>query len=263
MLGPLLFLIYINDLTDNISSNIKLFADDSSLFIKVTDIEKCQKLLSDDLDTITLWAHQWKMQFNPDITKQAIEVVFSCKYKKAEHPPLSFNGIPVARKDDTKHLGITLDSKLSFRKHISEELEKAKKGLSLLKFLSKYLTREKLDLTYKMHVRPYLEYGDVIFHNCSQDLMSMIESIQYKAGLLVSGCWQGTNRVKLYNELGWESLSDRRLFHRLSLYRKIKANEAPGYLNPYVLHSLPVGTERYKRYFSPHVSLNGNLWILL
>ena len=80
---------------------------------------------------------------------------------------MSFNGIPVARKDDTKYLGITLDSKLNFRKHISEELEKAKKGLSLLKFLSKYLTREKLDLTYKMHVRPYLDYGDVIFHNCS------------------------------------------------------------------------------------------------
>ena len=76
-----------------------------------------------------------------------------------------------------------------------------------------------------MHVRPYLDYGDVIFHNCSHNLMSMIESIQYKAGCLVSVCWQGTNRVKLYNELGWESLSDRRLFHRLSLYRKIITSE--------------------------------------
>ena len=90
----------------------------------------------------------------------------------------------MARNDETKHLGIILDSKLNFRNHISEELKKAKKGLSLLKFLSKYLTRDKLDLTYKMHVRPYLEYGDVLFHNCSQDLMSMIESIQYQAGLL-------------------------------------------------------------------------------
>ena len=195
--------------------------------------------------------HQWKMQFNPDITKQAIEVVFSCKYKKAEHPPLLFNNIPVARKDETKHLGIILDSKLNFRKHISEELVKAKKGLSLLKFLSKYLTREKLDLTYKMHVRPYLEYGDVLFHNCSQDLMSMIESIQYQAGLLVSGCWQGTNRVTLYKELGWESLDDRRLLHRLTLYFKIKTNVAPIYLNQYVLFSSPVGTDRYKRFFFP------------
>ena len=109
VLGPLLFLIYINDLTDNISSNIKLFADDSSLFIKVTDIETSQRLLSNDVNLITLWAHQCKMQFYTDITKQGIEVVFSCKYKKAEHPRLLFNDIPVARKDETKHLGIILD----------------------------------------------------------------------------------------------------------------------------------------------------------
>ena len=90
VLGPLFFLIYINDLTNNISANIKLFADDSSLFIKVRDVDTAQKLLSQDLDKITLWAHQWKMQFNPDITKQAIEVIFSSKYKKLSHPPLSF-----------------------------------------------------------------------------------------------------------------------------------------------------------------------------
>ena len=86
VLGPLLFLIYINDLTDNISANIKLFADDSSLFLKVINIESAQALLSTDLEKITMWAIQWKMQFNPDITKQAIEVIFSSKYKKEVHP---------------------------------------------------------------------------------------------------------------------------------------------------------------------------------
>ena len=88
VLGPLLFLIYINDLADNIKSSIKLFADDSSLFIKVKDIEEAQLLLTSDLDKISTWAYQWKMQFNPDITKQAIEVIFSTKYKKDNHPPL-------------------------------------------------------------------------------------------------------------------------------------------------------------------------------
>ena len=252
VLGPLLFLVYINDLTDGISSNIKLFADDSSLFIKVRDIDTAQRLLSTDLETITSWAHQWKMQFNPDITKQAIEVIFSSKYKKVEHPPLFFNEIPVAREDSTKHLGIILDSKLNFRKHILEALDKAKNGLSLMKFLAKYLNRNCLELTYKMHVRPYLEYGDVLFHECSRDLMSLLESIQYQAGLITSGCWQGTNRGKLYKELGWESLADRRKLHRLSLYFKIKTNEAPEYLNQYVLRSLPQGTDRYNRTFFPY-----------
>ena len=137
------------------------------------------------------------MQFNPDITKQAIEVIFSTKYKKGNHPPLFFGGIPVARNDSTKHLGFHLDEKLSFKKHISEAIIKAKRGVSLLKFLSRYLNRSKLDLAFKMHVRPHLEYGDIIFHERSSELMKLLESVQYQAGLIVSGCWQGTSRNNL------------------------------------------------------------------
>ena len=72
VLGPLLFLIYINDLTDNITSNMKLFADDSSLFARVKHVNLIHDQLVGDLNIITNWANQWKMQFNPDITKQAI-----------------------------------------------------------------------------------------------------------------------------------------------------------------------------------------------
>ena len=102
------------------------------------------------------------MVFNPDITKQAIEVIFSVKKKKPIHPDLNFNGIPVAREDSTKHLGVRLDSKLNFSKHITEAVRKATKGLSLLKYLSKYVPRKVLDLSYKLYVRPHLDYGDVM-----------------------------------------------------------------------------------------------------
>ena len=142
VLGPLLFLIYINDLTNGISSNIKLFADDASLFIKVTDIEAAQETLVGDLSKITAWANQWKMKFNPDISKQAVEIVFSNKYKKPNHPPISFGGIPVARAESTKHIGLILDQRLSFKEHILESIEKAKQGLSLMKFLSKFVNRK-------------------------------------------------------------------------------------------------------------------------
>ena len=140
VLGPLLFLIYINDLTDNINSKMKLFADDSSLFVRVNNVNMTHEQLVGDLRTINNWANQWKMEFNPDITKQAIEVIFSSKYKKESHPPLDFNGIPVSRETSTKHLGIILDDRLTFRKHILEAITKAKKGLALMKFLSKYVT---------------------------------------------------------------------------------------------------------------------------
>ena len=70
--------------------------------------------------------------------------------------PLSFNDIAVARNKSTKHLGIILDEKLNFREHILESIEKAKKGLSLMKYLSSFVNRKTLVLTYSMHVRPIL-----------------------------------------------------------------------------------------------------------
>ena len=256
ILGPLLFLIYINDLTDNIISNIKLYADDSSLFARVRDVNTTHDQLMTDLDSITKWANDWKMKFNPEISKQAIEVIFSAKYKKASHPLLDFNGIPVARESSTKHLGITLDERLTFRKHIKEAISKAKKGLALMKFLSKYLTPKVLDQTFKMYVRPHLDYGDVIFHNQLVDMMDSLESIQYQAGLIVSNCWKGTNKDKLYKQLGWESLAQRRIFRRFSLFYKILNYETPSYLKNHI-HPLPSRrTQRFERSFFPFCQLN-------
>ena len=86
ILGPLLFLIYINDLPNDLSSYCKLFADDTSLFSVVNNIHTSATTLSQDLNAITDWAFQWKITFNPDLSKQAQEVIFSRKIKKLLHP---------------------------------------------------------------------------------------------------------------------------------------------------------------------------------
>ena len=77
VLGPLFFLVYINDLVDDLSSDAKLFADDTSLFTIVYDENIAAEQLNNDLKIISEWAYQWKMQFNPDKTKQAVQVIFS------------------------------------------------------------------------------------------------------------------------------------------------------------------------------------------
>ena len=87
-----------------------------------------------------------------------------------------------------------LDSRLNFSKHIKEQVLKAMKGVSLLKFLSKYVNWNVLYTFYKMYVRLHLDYGDVILHNQRMDLMNLIERAQHKASLIVSGCWQGASR---------------------------------------------------------------------
>jgi hypothetical protein len=140
------------------------------------------------------------------------------------------NGVPVARHDHTKHLGVYLDSSLNFSKHVKEAALKALKGLSLLKYLSKYVERYVLDLSYKLYVRPHLDYGDIIYHDQRSDLMKVLEQVQYKAALIVSGCWQGTSRERLYDDLGWEPLSERRWARRMTTFYKIKNGLAPSYL---------------------------------
>ena len=198
MLGPLLFLIYINDLERNIKSNIKFFADDTMLFSVVKDPETTANELNHDLEIVRQWAHQWKMEFNPDPTKQAAEVLFSCKKSNPLHPQLMFNGIVVEKVNEQKHLGLILDSSLSFVKHINEKIIKAKKNLGVIKHLSRFLPLKSLDQMYKALVRSHLDYCDIIYHIPSSQgqlgensLMEKVERIQYQAALAVSGAWQG------------------------------------------------------------------------
>ena len=107
VLGPLLFLIYINDFPKSLESIAKLFADNTPLFSKVYDSNLSARQLSNDVQKILVWAHKWKIIFNPDLFKQAQEVVFSRKTDKVDHMPLTFNATPVAQTSQ-KHLGFYL-----------------------------------------------------------------------------------------------------------------------------------------------------------
>ena len=280
VLGPLLFLIYINDLEEGIKSYVKFFADDTSLFSVVHNPVVSAEDLNHDLDLINKWAYQWKMSFNPDPTKQAEEILFSQKHKSPDHPPIYFNNIEVKRVSDHQHLGLILDSKLSFAKHISEKISTARKGIGIIKHLAPYLPLKSRDQIFKMHVRPHLDYCDMIYHipvktretsdlDSSRTLnyqMKLLESTQYQAALAVSGAWKGTNRTKIYDELGWETLDHRRIFRRLTQFYKIMTCLTPEYLRipipllrghlfgyryTNILNTIFCRTDRYQNSFFP------------
>ena len=207
------------------------------------DPSKSADELNHDLSLINEWAYMWKMSFNPDPSKPAEEILFSRKQTCPEHPPLYFNEIEVKRVNYHKHLGLIFDSKLSFAKHISEKISTARKGIGIIKHLSSYLPTKTRDQIFKMHVRPHLDYCDFIYHIptktretndfvCTHALnyqMMTLESVQYQAALAVTGAWKGTNREKIYDELGWETLENRRIFRRLVQFYKIMAGKTPDY----------------------------------
>ena len=88
------------------------------MFSVAHDTQTSANDLNEDLELINYWAFQWKMNFNPDSTKQAHEVIFSRKTKEIYHPPLVFNNTNVSQSSSQKHLGVILDSKLIFDEHL-------------------------------------------------------------------------------------------------------------------------------------------------
>ena len=172
------------------------------------------------------------MSFNPDPTKQAVQVVFTRKSKKIDHPKIYFNDIEVKTVNDHKHLGLILDSKLSFISHMNEKISKARKGPGTIKSLSRFLSVKTLELIFKLYIRPHLDFCDVIFHipsitnpfDSSINLnyfINTLERIQYHAPLAI------TYLSRIYDELGWESLTDRRWCRCLFYFYKIQNNLIP------------------------------------
>ena len=97
------------------------------------------------------------MIFNPDLSKQAQEVIFSRKTKNIDYPTTTFNTIPVARTPNQKHLALYLEKKLNFNHHINVKISKAKRGIGVIKRLSHILPRNSLVTIYKLFIMPHLD----------------------------------------------------------------------------------------------------------
>ena len=126
------------------------------LFSIVNDTVISANELNQDLKVINQWAYQMKMEFNPNPNMQAAELLFSCKKNSPNHPSFFFNGTTVPKVNEQKHLGLILDSKLSFERHLNEKNHKGKKGIGIIKYLSRFLLLKILDQMYKALIRSHL-----------------------------------------------------------------------------------------------------------
>ena len=134
-MGPLLFLIYINDLPNGLQSNPKLLADDTSLFSTIQDVTTNTLSLNNDIIIISEWAVQWKMNFNRGPSKQAQELYLAKKTSSKSNPSLNFNDNPVHQVQLQKHLDLFLDPKLNLDEHIQCILIKTRKIIGLIRKL--------------------------------------------------------------------------------------------------------------------------------
>ena len=205
ILGPLLFLLFINDIVDEIGCNIRLFADDTSLYITVENPDMAAELMNIDLDKIMKWAKKWLVLFNPFKTESFLA---SRKLVKPIHPPLFMEGSQITEDESHKHLGIFLSN--TWHKHIEYIKEKAWKRVNAMRKLKYEFDRKSLEIIYFSFIRPILEYGDTIWDNCTQYEKVELDKIQNEAARIVTGCTKLVSIRNLYEETKWESLEERR-----------------------------------------------------
>ena len=230
ILGPLLFLVYINDFVIDIGSNIRLFADDTSLYIIVDDPVTAAGCLNTDLQRISRWASLWLVSFNPTKT----EAFLASSTLNRNHPPIYMQNQQITEVESHKHLGIYFSNDCTWHHHIKYIVDKAWTRINIMRKLKFKLDRKSLEKFYLTFIRPLLEYGDVIWDNCSQYEKDELNKIQNEAARIATGATKLVSLFALSNEIKWESLDDRRRKHKLTLFYKMKSNLCPEYLSSLV-----------------------------
>ena len=164
ILGYLLFRLYINEKVKNMGYNIRLFADDTSIFMIVENPISAAQLLNSDLEKIAKWALDWLVTFNPIKTEAHF---ISRKLQTFNHPPLFMLNQQIIEVDTHTHLGIFLSNDGSLHKQISY-IKKAWARINIMRRLKFVLDRKSLETIYVYLIRPILEYDNDIWDNCQQ-----------------------------------------------------------------------------------------------
>ena len=242
VLGPLLFLLFINDLPDNIASNTRLFADDCIVYHTIRD-HADQEALQEDLVRLAEWEDKWGMEFHPQkcSTLSVTRSRFPLRY------PHKLKGHTLEVQDTTKYLGVDLQSTLSWKNHIDRI---TKKSNSMLGFLRRNLKSTSVETSffsfsiyclalafehyqqvyivhsgtnaYIIMVRPNLEYCASVWNPSQKELIQKIEMIQRRAARYVSNRFRNTSSVSsMLDALQWEPLESRRTKIQLTPLFKI------------------------------------------
>ena len=193
VLGRLLFLVYVyaNDITHNLLSITRLFADDTSLDSTTSNSDDLQGNINHDQREISKWSKQWLVTFNPD----KIEVLYFVNYQP---PMLEFNNIVLATTFDE----VTLNDDCKWNPHINNICFSSSKSLGIMRKLKFTVKRNTLNQIYISFLRPILEYSSVVWDNCSKYEKDRLERMQLEAVRIVTDAIRSINTITLYDEIG-------------------------------------------------------------
>jgi hypothetical protein len=217
ILAPVLFLLYINDISENIKSQIRLFADDGIIYREINN-DQDHVTLQEDLDNLNNWANKWQLNFN---FSKCYHLGITNKRDPETYSYMINNQI-INRVSSTKYLGITITHNLNWNKHCDIICGKANSTLGLLRRILGECNAAVKSKAYTSLVRPQLEYASTAWNPYTKRNINKIEMVQRRAARFVFNDYSRASHVSpMIDRLGWDNLQQRRLLHQATMFYKI------------------------------------------
>ena len=183
ILGPILFLLYINDLPMSSKLMPIIFADDTNVFLSGKNVCDCIGAINNEIQKLSSWIQCNRLSLNIAKTNY---IIFSKTKLPSILPPLLIGGSPIERVRSIKFLGVVIDEKLSWSEHINHVRGKLSRSLGMLQHVKNKLNNETLVQLYYAFIYPYLTYCIDIWGHCSRQCFQSIFKIQKRAIRIIS-----------------------------------------------------------------------------
>lgn len=220
VLGPTLFLVYINDLPDTLTCSVSLYADDTLLYQDVTSDQDSAKFQR-NIDAVQKWSQKWMMPFN---INKCHAMAFDTGNNNIT-PAYKLGTTDIPWTTNTRYLGVTLQHDLKFDQHVSKKTDKASKILGAIKHTLHGTPSKCRLLAYVSLCRPVLEYADTLWDPTSRQTIDQIENIQRRAVRFISNLKGRDSVTEERDLLELAPLETRRRNHRVTLLHKILTDE--------------------------------------
>lgn len=233
ILGPLLFILYINDIEKVVRHcKLHLFADDTIMYIAGSDAQDVQHKLSEDLKNVTKWLQQNKLALNATKTKAMMLGKEGQKTKwKNEGFCIKIEGVNIEIVNSFKYLGIIVDDKLSFGEHIEYICKKVSKKLGVLSRCSHFLSKWARETIYNCIILPHFHFASTILYLARKGDIDRLQLLQNRAMRIILKCSRYTAIGSMLKALKWIKIQDFCKMKSLIFIHKIKCGVMPNYFN--------------------------------
>ena len=231
ILGPLLFLIYINDLPHCLTySEPRMYADDTSLTLASTDIEHINYCLNHDLSNVYEWLSANKLTLN--MTKTEFMLIASRQKLSQfmESPSLAINENAIEQVTSAKSLGVYVDQNINWECHIENVSKKIACAIGAIKRIRHLTPLNVLVNVYNSLIQPHFDYCNVVWGNCNKGLSKKLQRLQNRAARILMSASYDSNLDDLFRALGWRRLYYQRLEQKSILMYKTLHGVTPDYL---------------------------------